>query len=329
VMRNRVKDDASLAALGAEVDQMLKEAVEKSRGLSHELSPAALYGDFAEALDQLASQMQAQHGLVVRVHATGQVPLPSDAVKAFIYRTAQELLFNAVKHAQVKEARVRVRRLGRCLCLTVSDRGRGFDPQELREAAGFGLLNIRERVELLGGRMKIKSAKGKGSAFFIVVPDGEEEKKAGSEEGKKVGGPLSPSDVLAVSPSSSPGVPRLRVLLADDHRIVREGLRLLLSDESDIEIVGEAAHGRGAVDLALRLAPDVVIMDVSMPLIDGDEAAGQIKRHLPGTRIIALSTYDEPETREKMYRAGAESYVLKTASAEELLAAIRGAKRDS
>ena len=120
------------------------------------------------------------------------------------------------------------------------------------------------------------------------------------------------------------GGPPLRVLLADDHRIVREGLRLLLSEEYDIEIVGEAVHGREAVDLALRLEPDVVIMDVAMPLIDGDEATRQIKTHLPQTRVIALSTYNEPETIGKMYRAGAESYVLKTASPAELLAAIRG-----
>ena len=78
-----------------------------------------------------------------------------------------------VKHARVNEVRLRVRRWGRCLYLSVSDRGRGFDPQGLRQAAGFGLLNIRERVELLGGRMKIKSAPDQGSTFSIVVPDGE------------------------------------------------------------------------------------------------------------------------------------------------------------
>ncbi len=88
--------------------------------------------------------------------------------------------------------------------------------------------------------------------------------------------------------------------------------------------MGEAAYGREAVELALRLEPDVVIMDVSMPLIDGDEATRQIKEHLPQTRVIAFSTYNEPETMEKMYQAGAEGYVLKTASAEELLGAIRG-----
>jgi DNA-binding NarL/FixJ family response regulator len=114
------------------------------------------------------------------------------------------------------------------------------------------------------------------------------------------------------------------VLLADDHRIVREGLRSLLCEQYDVEIVGEAVHGREAVDMALRLTPDVVIMDVAMPLISGDEATRQIKARLPKTRVVALSTYNEPGTIEKMYRAGAEGYVLKTASADELLAAIRG-----
>jgi PAS domain S-box-containing protein len=333
LLRNRVKYDASLQAIAAQIDGMLKDAIEKSRGLSHELSPAILYyDDFTETLGWLANQMQAKHGLVVHVHAHGPSHVPSDAIKTFLYKTAQELLFNVVKHARVKEARIHVRRHGPCVCLSVSDRGRGFDPQELRETAGFGLLSIRERIELLGGRMKIRSAEGKGSTFFIAVPEGEQ----------VVVPPL--SGVTATQPgasgsqtrSSAFGVPagpqaqnRLRVLLADDHKIVREGLRSLLSDEPDVEIVGEAAHGREAVDLALRLEPDVVIMDVSMPLIDGDVATRQIKEHLPKMRVVALSTYNEPETIEKMYKAGAESYVLKTASSEELLAAIRGPEPDA
>ncbi len=320
VLRNRVKADASVQALGSQIDQMLKEAVEKSRGLSHELSPAVLHhGDLTETLRWLAHQVQAKHGLVVHVRANDPVHLPSEAIGGFLYKAAQELLFNVVKHARVKEARLRVRRYGQCVCVSVSDRGCGFDPQRLRETAGFGLLSIRERIELLGGRMKIKSVKGKGSTFFLVVPDREQ----------VVAPP--PAGVTAPPPGAAgpQAQNRLRVLLADDHRIVRESLRLLLSDEPDVEIVGEAAHGREAVDLALRLEPDVVIMDVSMPLIDGDEATCQIKEHLPQIRVIALSTYNEPETMEKMYRAGAESYVLKTASSEELLAAIRGKEPSS
>ena len=174
LMRNRARPDVSLQAIAAEVDHMLKEAIDKSRSLSHELSPAVMHhADFAETLRWLASEVKAKHGLVVHVQAHGQVRSQSEALKAFLFRAVQELLFNVVKHARVQEARIRVRRLGRCVCLSVSDRGRGFDPQALGETAGYGLLSIRERIELLGGRMTIKSAEGQGSTFRIVVPESE------------------------------------------------------------------------------------------------------------------------------------------------------------
>jgi len=117
-------------------------------------------------------------------------------------------------------------------------------------------------------------------------------------------------------------------LLADDHDIVRQGLIAVLREEHTLEIVGEADNGRQAVDLADQLHPDVVVMDVSMPLLSGDEATRQIKSHLPQTRVVALSMFEDPEVRERMYRAGAESYVPKTAPSEELLAAIRGPEPD-
>jgi len=319
LMKHRLQYDPSLRATALQIDDMLKDAIEKSRSLSHELSPAVLhYSDWAEMLGWLANQVQAKYGLVVHVQAYGQVILHSDALKGFLYRAAQELLFNVVKHARVPEARVQVRRLGRYIGLSVSDRGRGFDVQALREAAGFGLLSLRERIELLGGRMKIKSVRGQDSTF-VVVPDGETpaDRRLRRENGEQpdMG---TPSSVLR-PPSSV-----LRVLVADDHEIVREGLISLLSEEQAVEVIGEATNGREAVDLAGRLQPDMVIMDVSMPLIDGDDATRQIKRHLPKTRVVALSMHAEPETIERMHRAGAESYVLKTASSADLLAAIRG-----
>jgi len=206
-MRGKIGQDPSLQVVSGKIDQLLKDAIDKSRSLSHELSPAVLHhGDFAEMLGWLAKQVQTKHGLVVHAHAHSGISSESDALKAFVYKAAQELLFNVVKHAQVNEARIRVRRFGRCICLSVSDRGRGFDPQHLRETAGFGLLSIRERVELLGGRMKIRSAEGRGSTFLIIVPDGELSRPGGVE---------SESDKRAKRAG------RLRVLLADDHEIVR------------------------------------------------------------------------------------------------------------
>jgi CheY-like chemotaxis protein len=308
-VRSRIQHDASVQEITAKVDKMLKDAIGKSRSLSHELRPAVLrQTDFAEILRWLANEVQSKHGLVVRVR--GRARCQSDPIRAFLYRTAQELLFNAVKHAQVNEAKVRVRQCGRYLCLSVSDRGCGFDPGTLRETAGFGLLSIRERIELLDGRMKIRSSPGKGSTFVVAVPNGE------------TAGPL-PGRAKGAERWADEDEGRLRVLLADDHQVVRHGLISLLREEG-IEVVGEATNGREAVDLAHQLHPDVVIMDVSMPVMSGDEATRQIKKDLPRTRIVSLSMREEREVRERMRQAGAESYLLKTAPTEDLLAAIRG-----
>ncbi len=311
-MRNQARHDASLQATAAQADHLLKDAIAKSRSLSHELSPTVMHhADFAETLHWLADEVQTKHGLVVRVEADSEVRSESEAIKALLLRAAQELLFNVVKHAGVRQARIRVRQRDRCICLSVSDRGRGFRPEALKETTGFGLLSIRERVELLKGRMKIRSTPGQGSTFYIAVPRSE---TGGEAE--------TTAEAAARVPPEERG--RLRVLLADDHEITREGLLALLRDEHTLEVVGEAANGREAVDLAEQLEPDVVVMDVSMPLLDGVEATRRIKARRPQTRVIALSMYEEPEVIERMHHAGAESYVFKTASAEELLAAIRG-----
>ncbi len=308
--------------IARQAKEIIKDAIEKSRSLSHELSPAILYqGSLDETFDWLARQMHNKYGLTVHVETAGPVELQSEPLRAFLFRATQELLFNVVKHARVNEATVRVRRCRQYLCLSVSDRGRGLDPTQLKEIAGFGLLGIRERAELLGGRMKIKSVTGKGSRFLIIVPDAEKTEDRGqkTEDGKQAGeGSLSSA---LRHPSSSD---TLRVLLADDHEIVRQGIAALLREEATIQVVGEAADGREAVNLAYQLRPDVVVMDVSMPRMNGEEATRQIKRHLPEIRIVALSMYEEPETIERMCQAGAEGYVLKTAPPEELLAAIRG-----
>jgi len=114
--------------------------------------------------------MESKHGLTVHVEIRGQVESHSEPLRALLYKAAREMLFNAVKHSDVTEARLRLQRVRGQLWLTISDKGKGFDPTSLAEAAGLGLLSIRERVELLGGRMKIRSVEGRGSTFLIAVP---------------------------------------------------------------------------------------------------------------------------------------------------------------
>jgi DNA-binding NarL/FixJ family response regulator len=99
---------------------------------------------------------------------------------------------------------------------------------------------------------------------------------------------------------------------------------VVLLGEQDMEIVGQAGDGREAIDLVSQLEPDVVVMDVTMPGMAGDEATRQIKLHQPRTRIVALSMFEEAQMSETMRKAGAEIYLVKTAPSEQLLAAIRG-----
>jgi len=174
LLGRRIQGDASLREAIDQVDAMIKDAIAKSRSLSHELGPALLYhGDFGEAIEWLANQIQAKHGLAVHVEVHGPGDVSSNSIKVFLFRTAQEVLFNIVKHAGVTEAAVRLRWWHGRLRLTVCDHGRGFDPKALGHTGASGLLSIRERVELLGGRMKIRSAPGRGSIFLIAVPDGD------------------------------------------------------------------------------------------------------------------------------------------------------------
>ena len=114
-----------------------------------------------------------------------------------------------------------------------------------------------------------------------------------------------------------------RVLLADDHKILRQGLRTLLEQEKDIQIVGEADNGRSSVKLTGELAPDVVIMDVAMPDLNGIDATRRITEADPRTRVLALSMHSDGRYVKGMLQAGARGYILKDCAAEELTHAIR------
>jgi two-component system, NarL family, response regulator LiaR len=115
----------------------------------------------------------------------------------------------------------------------------------------------------------------------------------------------------------------IRILIVEDQRIVREGLRAVLEDENEIAIAGEAANGQEAIELFARLQPDVVLMDLQMPVMDGPEATRRIRELSPDARILVLTTYATDEFIFKALRAGAQGYLLKDASVDELLGAIR------
>ena len=120
---------------------------------------------------------------------------------------------------------------------------------------------------------------------------------------------------------------KIRVLVVDDHTLVRDGIRSLLALSSDIEVVGEAANGKDALGKVKRLSPDVVLMDLAMPVMNGLEATRRIRREFPGIRVIALTQYDDSEYVVPIIEAGARGFISKMAAFSELATAIQAVSK--
>jgi PAS domain S-box-containing protein len=322
--------DSRVARSAGEIETLLEEALAASRSLTAELSPPVLHeGGLAAGLGWLSRWMADKHGLSVEL-SVEEPPVPLvDDVKVLLFESVRELLFNAVKHARSRTVQLGVKTLdGGMLRVTVSDSGPGFDPTaltQLGDGGGLGLFSIRERLALIGGRVEIDSAPGRGSRITLAVPFGGALAPAAAPP---LASPVpEPAPVRPAHPVPGPGErTRIRVLLADDHAVVREGVARLLAGEPDVEVVGQAADGHEAVRLARALRPDVVLMDVSMPGLDGVAATRAIHEDLPDVRVVGLSMFEEADEAEAMREAGAVDYVTKSAPASELVAAVRGRK---
>ena len=120
---------------------------------------------------------------------------------------------------------------------------------------------------------------------------------------------------------------KIRILIADDHALLREGIRAILSREPDLEVVGEAADGREAVERSKTLQPDIVLMDIAMPGLGGLEAALELKRDCPRVKVLVLTQYEDREYVSSFLKAGAAGYVLKKAVGAELASAVRSAAK--
>jgi DNA-binding NarL/FixJ family response regulator len=123
------------------------------------------------------------------------------------------------------------------------------------------------------------------------------------------------------------GAKQVRILVADDHEVIRRGVRALLAAGKDCEICGEAVDGQDAVEKARQLRPDLIIMDVSMPNLNGLEATRAIRRSLPGTQILILTQHDSQEMMRQALNAGARGFVVKSSVAHDLLNAVEAARR--
>jgi signal transduction histidine kinase len=316
------------------IDQLLHQSLDYTRSLVSELTPQALYeSGLSAAIRWLADQMRRQGVLNVKVASDApELPLPeADAV--LLFHSIRELLFNVFKHGKINRASVSMQYSQNVLSIIVSDEGCGFDASRLSDdhSDRFGLLSIRERMTALGGSFDLKSVPGHGTVASLHLPfratspsrDIGAETLAPLENATARGtlvpelAPLSSGDINVVAP--------LRVLIVDDHKMVREGICSILEQHDDLTVVGEASTGEQALQLAGTLMPEVVIMDMNMPGWSGAESTRRILKEHPGIVVIGVSIQTDSHISDSMLAAGAKGFLPKEAMGNELYPTIQSA----
>ena len=311
-------------ALLTQVRADIEEAISASRSLSMELFPPALHvSGLPVAVKWLANWMQEKYGLVVEAAVDPGANSDQKEVRTLVFESLRELLFNAVKHAKVDRVAIDLAvRPNDTLCVTVTDQGIGFDPAAVfskpisQQKAGWGLFSIRERLMLLSGQLEIESTPGRGTQFRIIVPRG----AAQSSADASVAAPVAIARVPDVETESASL--QIRILIVDDHRGVRESLRRMLSGCPEFQVVGDASDGIEAIEQARKFRPDAIVMDISMPRMDGVEATRRIHAELPFIRIFGLSSAELTGSPHPIEEAGAAGYFVKGTDMQRLIAGL-------
>ena len=298
-----------------EIDGLLQQSLQYARTLMAQLSPSVLQDlGLIPAIHWLAEQVAPQ-GLKVDVQVlTEEVPSFNEHQSDLLFQAVRELLTNVAKHAGASTASVTIQKQDQdTWLLTVRDTGVGFDLSAVHyEPAGehFGLFSIQERMEAMSGWCRITSAVGKGTTVELgltAIPSDAKSKPYFSRTAARLLDVMRPTD-----PS------RWRVLLVDDHAMVRQGLRSILETYPDLEVIGEAADGITAVEIAINKRPDVVVMDINLPGLSGIDATRRIKKHVPNTVVIGLSVHYSSQTDAALTEAGASALLSKEQATEDL-----------
>lgn len=300
-------------ALGR-LHRIILEATRTTRSLMTELSgpPILEHSDLITTIEWVANHMRDEGLSVEVVHNVPQIPLDRDLL-TLLFQSVRELLLNIHKHAGVTKASVIIHRTPGSVEIEVGDEGRGISEEGTPGAnRGVGLLNIQERLRWLQGTLTIESAPGGGTLAKLTIPVKEE-----TESGDAMPPPAVPAPVLERKTD------RIAVLLVDDHRMIREGLRSVIEEKPDLHVVGEAADGIEALEKTRELCPDVVLMDINMPRMGGLEATRRIRQEMPEVIVIGLSLHSRENMANAMLRAGAVAYLSKEDALGTLCETIR------
>ncbi|HDR8070377.1 TPA: hybrid sensor histidine kinase/response regulator transcription factor [Bacillus cereus] len=270
--------------------QLARNSMEEVRLYLHQLDLSQESLPLATTLQQLTEEFKKHAKVNVRTRIIGEEYIVSKQSKMTLYRSLQESLTNAVRHGHSTEIIVSLHFEPQQIRLDVQDNGCGVE--EWKD--GFGLTAMKERVSQSQGRVIVYSKKGEGTLISCVLPK-------------------------QVQLSNK----QIRLCIVDDHSFIRESLHTILSELEDLQVVGMAEDGEQALELCGRLKPDVVLMDLEMPNLDGIHATKMIKKKWPDIRVLILSTFQNTERAKEIIRNGADGYVLKSIDLRELAESIR------
>ncbi|HDR7610618.1 TPA: hybrid sensor histidine kinase/response regulator transcription factor [Bacillus mycoides] len=270
--------------------QLARNSMEEVRLYLHQLDLSQESLPLAVTLQQLTEEFKKHAKVNVRTRIIGEEYMASKQSKMTLYRSLQESLTNAVRHGHSTEIIVSLHFEPQQIRLDVQDNGCGVE--EWKD--GFGLTAMKERVSQSQGRVIVYSKKGEGTLISCVLP------KQAQLSNKQI-----------------------RLCIVDDHSFIRESLHTILDGQEDLQVVGMAEDGERAVELCERLKPDVVLMDLEMPNLDGIHATKMIKEKWPGIRVLILSTFQNTERAKEIIRNGADGYLLKSIDSRELAESIR------
>jgi len=293
------------------------------RTLSYLLHPPLLDElGLGSALEWYVEGLMRRSELDVSLEKPAKLPRFSAEKEIALFRVIQAALTNVVRHSQTKKAWIRLLVHGGEIQVHVTDKGKGIDPATLERITdssrtlGVGISGMRERLAQLGGTLEVTSSKH-GTRITAVLP-------LEAREEEEIAQPAATAArVSHTGAQPGEGSERKRVLIVDDHEVVRRGIRNLLNDQDDLEICGEACDGNEAVSKATDLQPDIVILDLVMPESGGLVAAQRIRKLGSNTKILAFTSHSYNGLERMVQSVGCDGYVLKSYAARDLLLGVR------
>lgn len=273
---------------------LARQNMEEVRGYVHQIESPHETLPLLQSLRKLAEEFQEHAKVAVTFHTYGEEYPVMKQAKTALYRCLQESLTNAVRHGHSSEIKVSVHFEPQQTRLEIHDNGRGME----HGREGFGLSAMKERAMILQGHVAVYTERGEGTLVTCTLPRQTELKE----------------DVI-------------RLLVVDDHPVIRESLRTLLEEQQDFQVVGTAEDGEQAIELCRQVRPQLVLMDVEMPNVDGISASRTIKESWPNIRILILTTFEDTKQAMEAMRSGVDGYLLKSMQPLELAVTIRTVHR--